>query len=217
MELLDVEPGRATWRVRAGSLESPAAAPLRELAGDSTKRVLLAVGAGVALEKRPRGIATDGRLAVPIHGGEESGALLVGAEGDLSIARASEARPIGAHEDMLELPIALWDGRPALLPVGAPMPRAALGVSPSGRVLVARGSFTSAAPLARALARAGCTRALSLDRGLHATAFVDRAGTVSTPRVRYEESVLYAMAAPLRPRAFRFEATRPVAQGAKPK
>ncbi len=217
VELLDVEPGRATWRVRAGALESPAATPLRELSGDATKRVLFAVGAGVALDKRPRGIATDGRLAVPAHGGEESGVLVIGAEGDLASMRASELRSIGEHEDMLELPIVLWDGLSVTVANGPSTPRAVVGFSPSGRVLVARGSFTSVGPLVRALARAGCTRALSLDRGTHATAFLDRAGTASSPRGRYEESVLYAIATPLRPRAFRFEATTAVAQSAKSK
>ncbi|HXN33388.1 MAG TPA: hypothetical protein VN894_16075, partial [Polyangiaceae bacterium] len=111
LELYDVEPGRATWRIRAGSQESPASNPLRELVGDDTKRVLFAVGAGIALEKRPRGIATDGRLAVPVHGGAESGVLIVGSDGNLAMARAADAGSTGAHDDMLELPIVLWDGK----------------------------------------------------------------------------------------------------------
>jgi hypothetical protein len=204
LELVDVEPGRATWRVRAGSRESPASNPLRELAGDETKRVLLAVGAGIALEKRPRGLATDGRLAVPVHGGAESGALVVSADGKLAMVRAPDAQGTGAHEDMLELPIVLWDGKSEAAPVGPVEPRAAIGVAPSGRVLIARGAFSSAAPLADALGRAGCTRALSLDRGAFATAFIDRAGTVAPPRGRYDESVIYAIATPLKPRGFRF-------------
>ncbi len=217
IDLVDVEPGRSTWRIRAGGLESPAAAPLRELGGDIAKRVLFALGAGVALEKRPRGIATDGRLAVPLHGGEETGALVVGAVGGIAIVRAPDVPPLGAHEDMLELPIVLWDGRPVAVSSGPAMLRAAIGLSPSGRVVIARGSFTSASPLATALALAGCTRALSLDRGARATAFLDRAGTGRSPRARYDESVLYAIAAPLQPRAFHFDATSPVAQGARSK
>ncbi|MBV9948340.1 MAG: hypothetical protein JOZ69_15925, partial [Myxococcales bacterium] len=55
IELLDVEPGRATWRIRAGTKDAPASNPLRELSGEETKRVLLAVGAGIALERRPQG------------------------------------------------------------------------------------------------------------------------------------------------------------------
>ena len=40
-QLLDIEPGRATWRIRAGAKDAPAAAPLRELAGDEARRVAL--------------------------------------------------------------------------------------------------------------------------------------------------------------------------------
>lgn len=212
VELVDVEPGRATWRIRAGAAESPASAPLRELTGDDTKRVLLAAGAGVALEKRPRGIATDGRLAVPVHGGAESAVLVVGGEGKLSILRAADAPAVDAHGDELELPLLLWDGAAQPAPPGASSPRAALGITAAGRVLLARGSFTSDAPLGEALARAGCTRAVVLDRGARATAFLDRAGTASAPRGRYDETVLYAVATPLRPRGFRFDPATLVAQ-----
>ncbi len=204
LELYDVEPGRATWRIRAGSRESPASNPLRELTGDEAGRVLFAVGAGIALEKKPRGLATDGRVAVPVHGGAESGALLVGADGGLAIVRATDAGSTGAHDDMLELPVILWDGKAEAIASGAIEARSAIGLAPSGRVLIARGSFASAAPLADALAGAGCSRALSLDRGAHATAFFNRAGTADLPRGRYDESVVYAIAASLRPRGFRF-------------
>jgi hypothetical protein len=131
----------------------------------------------------------------------------------LRIERADDDAPVlGGHDDMAELPIVLWDGNVSTLPhasspfgeAGALAPRAALGVTATGRILVARGSFASAAPLAQALARAGCVRALLLDRGLHATAFLDRAGTASPPRAGYEESVLYAVGSPLRPRGFAF-------------
>jgi phosphodiester glycosidase len=209
LELYDVEPGRATWRIRAGTQESPASNPLRDLTGEDASRALLAVGTGIAVDKKPRGIATDGRLAVPIHGGAEAGALLVGQDGRLAIVRGIDAGTPGAHDDMLELPVIVWDGKPVPTgsgPVdGGPVePRAAIGLAPSGRVVIARGPVASAAPLADALARAGCTRALSLDRGARATGFVSRAGTSDPPRGRYEESVIYAIAVPLRPRGFRF-------------
>jgi hypothetical protein len=221
VDLLDVEQGRATWRVRAGARESPASNPLRRLDGDLAGRVLFAVGAGIAPEKEPRGLATDGRLSVRVHGGGESGALVVSPEGTLDIVRAGDADAVDAHADMLELPIALWDGKAQATPGGpgrgpppAREPRAALGVTPSGRVVIARGSFATTAPLAEALARSGCTRALSLDRGARASAFLDRAGTANPPRGSYDESVLYAIATPLRPRGFRFEASTPFVPGA---
>ncbi|MDP9002603.1 MAG: hypothetical protein M3O46_21145, partial [Myxococcota bacterium] len=217
IEVLDVEPGRASWRVRAGSREAPASSPLRELVGDEAGRVLFAVGAGVAPEKRPRGIATDGRLAVPVHGGVESGVLLVGANGKLAITRAADAESVEAHTDMLELPIVLWDGKSETIAPSAVETRAAIGWSPTGRILIARGVFSSAAPLANALARAGCTRALALDRGVRGSGLLDRAGTTNPPRGRYDESILYAIAVPLRPRGFHFEPSTLVAQGATSK
>jgi hypothetical protein len=216
VELVDVEPGRATWRIRAGIQDSPASSPLRELAGDDARRVLFAVGGGIALEKKPRGLATDGRLAVPVHGGPESGVLLIARDGTLSMVRAPDvgiAEVVDAHADMLELPIVLWDGKPQSLATGTVEPRSAVGWAPSGRVVIARGSFSSPSPLADALAHAGCTRALSLDRGAHASAFLDRAGTPNPPRGRYDESVLYAVSAPLKPRGFHFESSTVASQG----
>jgi hypothetical protein len=139
------------------------------------------------------------------------GAIVVGADGSLTLARSDDVPPLGPHDDLVELPILLWDGAHATPAVGsstasgASAPRAAIGLAPGGRVLLARGSFASAQPLAEALAQAGCTRALLLDRGAHASAFFDRAGTDAPPRARYDESVLYALGTPLAPRAFRFE------------
>src|ERR1019366_6795357 len=175
---------RATWVVRAGAAESPAAAPLRELTGDDSKRVLFAVGAGVAPEKRPAGLATAGRLVVPLRllGADDadSGVLLVGGDGRLSLVRSADAPAVDpTRGELLELPVALWDGKARPAAGGPVVPRAAIGMTPGGKVLVARGTFGSVAPLADALARAGCNRALALDRGTHATGFLDRAGTSS--------------------------------------
>jgi hypothetical protein len=213
-EVVDLEPDRATWRIRAGAHEAPASRPLRELVGDESRGVLLAVTLGVAPEKHALGLATDGRLAVAIHGGSDSAAIIVGSDGRLSIVRADEVPPLDAHADLVELPLVLYDGHPAPVPIGAVEPRVALGLAPGGRVLLARGTFSSAAPLAEALGHAGCDRAVSLDRGSHATATLDRAGTTHPPLARYDETVLYAMGAALSPRGFRFDAKNPVVPAA---
>jgi hypothetical protein len=88
--------------------------------------------------------------------------------------------------------------------------RAALGITPDGRVLIARAVTSASTPLADALKSAGCTRAVALDRGLHAKATLHRAGTADPPRAFYDETTLYAMATPLKPRGFRFDAMAPV-------
>jgi hypothetical protein len=218
VELTDVEAHRATWVVRAGAAESPAAAPLRELTGDDSRRVLLAAGAGIAPDKHPLGIATAGRVAVPLRGGAESGALVVGGDGRMSIVRASDAPTLDPQRgEMLELPVLLWDGQPVASSrvAGPAQLRSAVGLTASGRVLLARGTVGREATLAEDLARAGCTRALLLDRGTRASAFLDRAGTQSPPRGRYDETVLYAVSSPMPPRAFRFDPESLVAQGYK--
>jgi hypothetical protein len=212
VDILDVEAGRATWRIRAGAKDAVLASPLREISGVEANHVLLSLGIGVAPERRPLGLATGGRLAVAIVDGPEWGLLIVDESGGLVIERADRAPELGAHDDLAELPIALWDGKRATDSMGAVVARAAIGITPSGRVVVARGTFASSAPLADALAAAGCTRALSLDRGQRFTARLDRAGTIDPPRARYDESVLYAVSMPLRPRAFRFDSATAVAQ-----
>lgn len=220
IDLLDVEPGRATWRIRAGRNDAAAAAPLREIAGDEAKHVLLAVGLGVAPDHRPLGLATDGRRAAAIRGGDSLGVLVVDGDGRLSISRADDPPSLGPHDDLAELPLALWEGR-RFAPGGAALAaRSVLGLTPSGRVLFARGVVAGVSSLVDALSAAGCTRALTLDRGLEATGFLDRTGTDRPPRGRYDESVVYAIGATLRPRGFRFDPAPLVAQagsGASPR
>lgn len=218
VEILDVEPGRATWRIRAGAKDAIAATPLRAIDGDEAKRVLLSAGMGVAPDKRPLGLATEGRLAVALRGGADAGALVVGPGGRLSIERVDEAPPLGDRDDLAELPLLLWEGGRLVAPaatMATPRPRAAIGITPSGRVLIARGTVATLVPLADALAAAGCTRAVVLDRGQGGAGVFDRAGTANPPRSRYDETVLYAIGAALRPRAFRFDPATIVAQAAK--
>jgi hypothetical protein len=217
LDLLDIEPGRVVWRLRAGAKEATLASPLREIAGDEAQSVVLVVGMGVAPERRSLGLATDGRLAVAVRGEAGAGVLVLGASGRLAIERAADAPPVGVREDLVELPIVWWDGEAVPSQAGPVVVRAALGLTPAGRVILARGSFSSAAPLGEALARAGCTRVVSLDRGVQATGFLDRSGTPSPPRGKYLETALFAIGAPLSPRAFRFDPAVAVDPAARPK
>jgi hypothetical protein len=216
VDILDIEASRAAFRIRAGMKEpdtKTGAAPLHELEGDDAHRVMMSVGLGHATEKHPRGLATDGKLVYPIAaltpGGERLGELallVVQPNGSLSISKAEELSSISAHMDISEMPLVLdgdkvLDGHKSV----ELQPRAALGITRNGRVLVARATLTSDEPLASALRRAGCTRAVALDRGAHSPGFLDRAGTVTPPRGRYDDTVLYALARPMAPRAFRFE------------
>lgn len=222
VDLLDVEAGRAAFRIRAGTKEPDSktgAVPLHELGGDDAHRVMLSIGLGHATEKHPRGLATDGKLVYPIvaltAGGErlrELGLLVAQANGALSIVKPEELSSISTHVDISEMPLVLDGDR---VPEGSksvePQPRAALGIARDGRVLIATGTLASDEPLAVTLRRAGCVRAVALDRGAHTVPLLDRAGSATPPRGRYEDSVLYALARPVLPRAFRFEPDSAVA------
>ncbi len=91
---------------------------------------------------------------------------------------------------------------------GEGRPPVALGITPAGRGLVARGPELAA--VVDALAKAGCASAVLLDRGAGGPSSIFRAGTETPPRSRYEDTTLYAMGKPLLPRGFRFEPTHPV-------
>ncbi len=222
VELIDVEAGRATWRLRAGTSEPDAktgAAPLHDLSGDEAHRVLFSIGMGVSGEKHPQGLATDGKMVLAVggqaRGGGRSGVLVVLADGSLAIERSEEVGNIGAHVDLAELPFVLDHGVVSMGPTGAMEARAALGVRPDGRVLIARGTLESDAALGEALASAGCSRAVALSRGLHADVTYRRAGTASPPHASDDATTLFAIAAPLKPRAFRFDAAEVEAKAGK--
>jgi hypothetical protein len=207
VEILDVQAGRATWRLRAGAKEPDAktgAVPLRELTGDEAHRVLFSIGMGVSSEKHAAGLATDGKQVLPTGG--RSGAIVVAADGSITLARSEELGAIAAHVDVAEAPLIVDHGAVVATPSESTNARAALGVTTDGRVLVARGTFASDAPLADALVAAGCTRAVALDRGARADSPLRRAGTSSPPLAENEATTLFAIAAPMKPRAFRFEA-----------
>ena len=213
VELVDVEAGRATFSIRAGTHDAAASTPLRDLDPDRAKHALFAAGMGVASDKHPLGLATDGRLVQAMRGGPSLGALIVDGDGRLSLTLADSAPALGPHDDLAELPLLVWDGRVVAPSESGAVPpsRTAIGVTPSGRVILARGSLRTGSPLtaellAKALSAAGCTRALLLDRGLRADGFVDRAGTDRPLRSGYDQTVLYAVSSPLKPRAFRFDA-----------
>jgi hypothetical protein len=217
VDLLEVEPSRARYRIRAGTKEPDAktgTTPSYDLAEGDAKRVVFALSLGVSGEKKPHGLATDGRVILPFGEEKHRAALVAEPEGSLVIVPAREVGAPAPGADAVELPLLLHDGEVFPQPSGSPVARAALGTTPEGRVVIARGVFANGEPLADALRRAGCTRAVSLDRGGgHAHAGLFRAGTNSPPRARYEQTTLYAMGVPMKPRAFRFE---PEAEAASP-
>jgi hypothetical protein len=217
VELLDIEPARASFRIRAGTAEPDSktgASASHDLDEADSHRVLFSVSLGRATEKHPRGLATDGRLVYPmtsaregVEGSSSFGVLVAPKSGGLTIRTSDEESGVGAHVDVAELPLVLAAAEitPSASRSGLERLRFALGTTAAGRVIVARAIAASDAPLGEALRRAGCSRAVALDRGLSDKPFLHRAGTDTPPRARYEDSALYALALPLLPRAFRFE------------
>jgi hypothetical protein len=136
------------------------------------------------------------------------GVLLVSEEGALSIVPSSSGATVPPKGDAVELPLLLEDGNPVSNVATHGRAPVALGLTPSGRVYIARGSAISA--VTSVLKQAGCTRAILLDRGAGEHGAMFRAGTPTPPRSRYEASTLYAMGKPLLPRGFRFDPTNPV-------
>lgn len=226
VEVLDIEPARASFRVRAGTKEPDAktgAARAHELDADDAHRVLFALTLGASETKHPRGLVTDGKIALAVSGAEHHALLTASEEGALTIVSAKELSNVPRHVDAVELPLLLEDGKEVKTHGGGGgMPgrgRAALGLAPSGRIFVARttGSAAGVDSLVTALKHAGCTKAVLLDRGTGSHGVLFRAGTTTPPRSRYEESTLYAMGKALLPRGFRFEAIHPVEQAPKKK
>ncbi|MGH7284822.1 MAG: phosphodiester glycosidase family protein [Polyangiaceae bacterium] len=228
VELLDVEASRAAYRVRAGKNEPDGHSggiPVSDLAQADASHVLFAVTVGMARDKHPRGLATEGRIVMPVRGNAESAVLVTTPQGDLSIetSTAAVADLLGTTGDFTELPLLVDAGAVTSLArsnagehADERRSRAGLGITHEGRVIIARADTNSDAVIADALVKAGCQRAVLLDRGARAPVTFDRAGTSSPPRARYDESVLYAVARPMKPRAVRFTADTSVADASKP-
>lgn len=217
VDVVEIEPGRASFRVRAGTAEPDSKTGARrahELSDDDAHRVLFALTLGTSETKRPRGLATDGRIALPMSGVEHAALLVASEEGQLTIVRAKETFTPSPRTDAVELPLLIEDGKivTAATSRSHERGRAGLGLTPGGRVYVARALGAGAGPeqIAEMLKKVGCTRAVLLDRGTGLHGIIARAGTTTPPRSRYEETVLYAMGKPLLPRGFRFETMHPV-------
>jgi hypothetical protein len=211
VDVVEIEPGRAAYRIRAGTKEPDAkvgGGRNHELNAEDSRRVVLSVSLGLSEEKHVRGLVTDGRMAVPMSNLSQHAVLVADESGALSITPLGEGYTIAPRTDAAELPLLFADD--TTTPRNGRI-RAALGISPAGRVYLARVSRpVEGQVLADVLKRAGCTRAVVLERGKGAPGTLLRAGTEAQPRALYEDTTLSAIGKPLLPRGFRFEATASV-------
>lgn len=210
VEVSLVSSGRATYRIRGGKREPGGASgeALHELAEADAKRALFALTLGATSEKRPWGLATDGRVVHPPSG--EGRALLVAREdGALAIYPGRELPADLAHHDYAELPLLANEGRA----IGDSPVRAALGLA-GNNVYIARAASAGRGPV-EALLALGCERVVQLERGVTEAVSWHRSGTSTPPHASYDATTLYGIAKPLAPRAFRFLPTTPVPPPAK--
>ncbi len=193
------EPGRVRFTVRAGLDEQKGERAAREIDGDDSRRVIAAVGLGVADGKRALGLTVGGKPIVAMATGE--GALVIDGAGRASIRLDGE--PLTGAVDVVQGPLAIRDGKATgEARGGADHVRIGIGVTKEGRLLVARGRVTEQ-QIVDALLAAECVRAIGGRGG--ADGFLARAGTADPPMHTYPQTTLYAVAQPMAPRAFRFD------------
>lgn len=197
VQLVAFEPERALFRVKPA--RSDGVEGSIDLDADDAKRVLLATGLASARGGRGLGFRLDGKQLVPFRG--QSGYLWVD---DAGVMKITEAQPPANATSAVELPLVVTASKLTLSSDehGAARPRAAACVSSDGRVIIASSNAESDRANAAALLEAGCTSAVALDRGSHQDGFVQRAGAAAGQVSRGEQTTLYAIATPLRPRGF---------------
>jgi hypothetical protein len=203
VELFAFENGRVEWRLRPGKREPGArgeawAGFLPE--GDG-ERALAALELGHTTVTPKLGLALG--TATPITLKDAFATLVIAPTEPPRIALPGEGTKLGADEQAVQLPL-LADGdgvSERARERGDLRLRSALGVTKSGRTLVALLRHDSSDPLAVALKNAGAERVVELDRGSHHPAFVHRAGTDTPPTPTYESSTLWALGRPMLPGA----------------
>ncbi|HET9953828.1 MAG TPA: hypothetical protein VFQ61_04975 [Polyangiaceae bacterium] len=206
IELLSVEKGRADFRVRAGAREPARSTQGSGLSSEEEARVLGALGLGHSTDAVRLGLVLGENVLIPLRSGYATLRLSQASGPQLLLPSATPAL-LGKEEQAIQLPL-LAEGGQLLERAherGALRARAALCVSPAGRLLVARAEHDSSDALAEALIRSGCENVAELDRGSHYPAFLHRAGTSTPPVDGYEASVLYVLSRNMVPHAFRWK------------
>ncbi len=199
-DVVRVDPGRVRWTLRGGVRDTRA--QQTSLTTEDARRAVLSAGLGTGKLAFEPVIAG----ATPSLRGEDT-AWLVLTDGGLDVrvptASLSDARSAA------ELPLLfVGDDVRSYRTKNHEDPVVALGIANDGAVFLALFS-DSALGVVTALRRAGCVRAVILDRGHAATGRLSRAGTREGIRAHYDDGSLVAIATPLIPRAFRFEPERP--------
>ena len=206
VRLTTVAPGRTLFRLRSGGKEpatKTSAALPGALSGAEQARALAVVSLGSGRRRGARGLAIEGAIGFPFRA-EATGVLVIDKGRPQIAVAAGFTLPEGA--DATELPMTADEGklRPEARDVGSMRSRAAACVLADGTFAVASTTFDSDEAATTALIDLGCARIVALDRGMHASFFLHRAGTEPAPAARYETTVLDLVDAPMTGRAKRF-------------
>jgi hypothetical protein len=205
VRLIAFEKGRFEWVVRAGAHEPSVsgAAPKRTALDEADlARAHTAINLGRTTERTGYGLAFGKRESLGLR--RPYASLVLEPGRTPRVYEPGQLPSLREGREIVQLPLLVQAGEvlPDARRPGAHRLRGGLCVTPLGRVLYAEAHHDNDHPVASALIAAGCSLAVSTDRGSHHPAFVDRAGSGSPPRAGYETSVLHALARAARPRAF---------------
>jgi hypothetical protein len=209
VQLDSVEKGRVDYRVRAGTREfggSRKNEAGRGFTEAEAGRVIGAIGLGHTTDATRYGLSYGGDALSPLKTQYATLLLEDGAPPRvLPAGSAPLALPNG--QQGVQLPLLAAQGKllDRARDRGDLRRRAALCVTPTGRVIVGQAEHDSSDGIAAALLRAGCEDVLELDRGSHHPAFFHRAGSSAPPMEEYEASALYLLGRPMLPHAFRWK------------
>lgn len=212
VELTSFADERFDFALRAGEREPrplDAPPPVLELAAADQERVVAAVGLGATTPEQRLGLSFHHLPTLPLRDGVAT--LVVSPDGTLRIVPPSAGLRLAAGEAAVQLPLLAVGSalEPRASEPGPMRERAAMGLSDDGRVVVARATHDTGAVLASALALAGCTLVVELERGAQLLPFVQRAGTDQPPRARDDATVLLALDRTMRARAYRYRPAVP--------
>jgi hypothetical protein len=199
VQLVAFDPGRLSWRLRAGQREPTVAGqrPAKyQLEPSEHERTLIALNLGHATVGTDYGMAFQGTSSLPLRG--DRATLIVAELGEPRLLRPGEPIELRPDDAAVQLPLLIDQGTitAAASSRGSRLLRAGLCVLGSGRVLVALANNDSSDVLALALQKQGCRDAVQLDRGSHHAAFMHHQGTTEPPLSAYATSVLFGLSKP---------------------
>jgi hypothetical protein len=218
VKLISFEAARATFRLRPGRREPGAqnANWAGVFATGPAGESLGAFGLGHSTEVTRYGLRLGSNVALLLKGGYAT--LVLDPGRAPRIVLPSETLSLTGNEEAVQLPL-LADERGVEARArerGSFRRRAALGLAPGGRVVVAEVEHDSSDPLIVSLRRIGCSRIVELDRGSHHPAFVFRAAERAEAPPAGDATVLHVFSRAMPPHTLNSLEDATAARAAQP-